>query len=625
MDTGAPHLYRAVRDGPPQPRPGRAPPSASAMRALIDLVRLLRPPERRRLALLALGLALAALFEVVGVASVIPFLTLVGDPSTAGRVPYLVAVRAATGLTDDRTFLMCAGAAALIAILTTSLVNAGLTFATLLFTNLTGYGLARRLLARYIARERLFFARANSAELAKNVLSETDRLVVGVLTPATVIASRAFSALAVTGFLTAYAPRLALILGGGFGGLYVGLYLVMRARLARLGAKAVADNERRYRVVQETFGALTELKLYGRAEAFAAGFDGPARAYARATAASLLTGQLPRFVMESLAFGGVVAVVLFALAQGLDTAGLLPLLGLFAFAGYRMLPAFQNIFLSLSLLRFYLPAVRVVVDDLAGERTPPPRTSEKLPFRSEIRLSGVCFDYEPGRATLSDLDLTLHAHTTIGLVGRTGSGKSTLVGLVLGILTPTAGRIAVDGVVLDEATLPAWQNRVGYVPQDVFLIDGTVSDNIALGIPIEAVDHAAVARAGALAGLDEVVAALPGGYGAGVGERGIRLSGGQRQRLGIARALYHDPDVIVFDEATSALDGETEAAVMAALDALSGKRTLILIAHRLASLERADVVHVLDGGRIVASGPLAAVTPHLSGAGLAAEDRPASP
>lgn len=579
------------------------------MRALIDLVRVLRPRDRRRLALIALGLACAALFEVVGVVSVVPFLTLVGDPAAAGRIPYLAALRDGLGLTDDRTFLLATGAAALVAILTTSVVNAGLTFAQLRFTNLTGYGLARRLLARYIDREPPFFAHANSAELAKNVLSETDRLVVGVLTPTTVIASRSVSALAVVTFLIFYAPRLALILGGGFGGLYVALYLVMRMRLARLGARAVADNERRYRVVQETFGALTELKLYGRAETFAAGFDAPARAYAKATAASLLTGQLPRFVIESLAFGGVIVVVLFALSQGLDTAGLLPLLGLFAFAGYRMLPAFQNIFTSLALLRFYLPAVRVVVDELAEERPPRPRPAARLPFQREIRLTSVGFDHAPGRPTLRDIDLTIPAHTTVGLVGRTGSGKSTLVGLVLGLLTPTAGRITVDGVPLDAETLPAWQNRIGYVPQDVFLIDASVRENIALGIPPEAVDPAAVERAARLAGFHAVALGLDGGYDAGVGERGVRLSGGQRQRLGIARALYHDPDVIVFDEATSALDGETEAAVMGALASLSGTRTIILIAHRLTSLTATDTVHVLDSGRLVASGPLATVMP----------------
>ncbi|MBE7247453.1 MAG: ABC transporter ATP-binding protein, partial [Actinomycetospora chiangmaiensis] len=224
------------------------------MRALINLVRAMRAPDRRRLALIALGLAVAALLEVVGVAAVIPFLTLVGDPSAATRIPYLAQARAFLGLTDARAFLLVAGGAALMAILMTAVVNAGLTYAQLRFTHLAGYGFSRRLLFRYLDRERLFFTQANSAELAKNVLSETDRLVVGALTPATVLASRASSALAVIAFLLAYAPQLALILGGGFGGLYVGIYLVMRARLARLGARTVADNEARFRIVQETFG-----------------------------------------------------------------------------------------------------------------------------------------------------------------------------------------------------------------------------------------------------------------------------------------------------------------------------------------------------------------------------------
>ena len=579
------------------------------MRALIDLWRALRVRDRRRLALIALGLACAALLEVVGVASVIPFLTLVGDPGAAERVPYLARAREALGLVDGRLFLLVTGAAALAAILTTAVVNAGLTYAQLLFTHLTGFRLSRRLLSAYLGRDRLFFARANSAELAKNVLSETDRLVIGVLTPATVLASRATSALAVIAFLVAYAPGLALILGGGFGGLYVAIYLVMRARLARLGSRAVADNEARFRLVQETLSALTELKLYGRAEAFAGRFDAPARAYAVATAASLLTGQMPRFVIEAVAFGGVIAVVLFALGQGLDVAGILPLLGLFAFAGYRLLPAFQNIFTAIAQMRFYLPAVRVVVDELAGERPPAPRGPERLPFAGAIRLEGLGFGYGTGTPALEGIDLTIPVNTTVGLVGRTGSGKSTLAGLILGVLTPESGRITVDGCPLDAASLPAWQNRVGYVPQDVFLIDGTVAQNIALGV--EPPDPDAVERAARLAGAHDFVMDLPGRYAERVGERGARLSGGQRQRLGIARALYHDPDVIVFDEATSALDDETQGVVMRALRALSGRRTLILIAHRLSILEGADAVHVLEAGRLVASGSPAAVLPRL--------------
>ncbi|GJE54760.1 MULTISPECIES: ABC transporter ATP-binding protein [Methylobacterium] len=582
------------------------------MKPLVDLVRVMRPRDRRRLVLLLIGLALAALFEVVGVASVVPFLTLVGDPAAAARIPALAAIRQSLGLVDDHAFLVTTGIAALIAILTTSVVNAALAFTQLLFTNLAGYGFARRLLAVYVDRERMFFAHTNSAELAKNVLSETDRLVVGVLTPTLVIASRGASALAVIVFLILYQPRLALLLGGGFGGLYVLIFLVMRARLARIGARAVVDNERRYRIVQETFGALTELKLYGRAETFSSGFDAPARAYARDSAESLVTGQLPRYVIESLAFGGVIVVVLFALSRGYDTAGLLPLLGLFAFAGYRMLPAFQNIFNSLALIRFYLPAVKVVADELKSERLPEPRGQERLPFSKAIRLSGLGFDYEPGRPTLDGIDLTIPANATIGLVGRTGSGKSTLVGLVLGILTPTRGTIRIDGHALDAASLPAWQNRIGYVPQDVFLIDGTIAENIALGVPADEVDQGAIERAARLAGIHDFVLGLAQGYATGVGERGTRLSGGQRQRIGIARALYHDPDVIVFDEATSALDAETETAVMAALGALAGTRTIIMIAHRLTSLRHADMVHVLEAGRLVTSGPPEIVIPELA-------------
>ena len=575
------------------------------MRALIDLARALTPRERRQLAWITAGLCFAALLEVAGVASVVPFLTLVGDPVAAERLPLLAAARAWLGV-SDRAFLAAAGFAALGAILATSLVNAGLTFAQLRFTNLTGYALSRRLLARYLARDRLFFASRNSAELAKNVLAEADRVVVGVLTPVTTMVARGLAGAAIVAFLVAVEPRLALLLGAGFGGLYVLVYAIVRRHLAQIGAGATRDNERRFAVVAECFGALTELKLYGRVEAFAGRFDGPARGYALANASSLTIGQVPRFAVEALAFGGVIAVVLAALSRGVDPAGLLPLLGLFAFAGYRLLPAFQAVFNALSTLRFHLPIARLIAEELSGQEaeTPPGAAvpTPALPFAREIRFENVAFAYAGDtRPRLENLDLAIPARGRIGLAGRTGAGKSTLVGLLLGLLAPGAGRITVDGVVLEGAAIRAWQARVGYVPQEVFLVDDTVAANIALGVPPEQIDHAAVERAARLAAAHEFVAALPRGYATPVGERGGRLSGGQRQRLGIARALYHDPDVLVLDEATSALDAETEAAVVAALDALAATRTVVMIAHRPAALARADVIHVLKDGRLARS------------------------
>jgi ABC-type bacteriocin/lantibiotic exporter with double-glycine peptidase domain len=274
---------------------------------------------------------------------------------------------------------------------------------------------------------------------------------------------------------------------------------------------------------------------------------------------------------------------------------------------------------AISSIRFYRPAVRIVVDAVSGEDEPLAgvnRTSAPVPFSRAIELRDVSISLsDSGRATLRSINLDIEANTTVGLVGKTGCGKSTLAGVITGLLRPTSGTVSVDGRVLGEESLPDWQRHIGYVPQEIVLTDDTVRANIALGVPEGAIDHRAVERAARIAGIHAFIEAeLPGGYEGRVGERGARISGGQRQRIGIARALYHDPDVIVFDEATSALDNETEQAVMKAIEELAGTRTIIMIAHRLTTLRRADVVHLMDEGRVIASGRLDDIAPRLGDA-----------
>jgi ABC-type multidrug transport system fused ATPase/permease subunit len=397
------------------------------------------------------------------------------------------------------------------------------------------------------------------------------------------------------------------------------IYLFMRHRLNRLGESAVRGNEQRFQVVSEAFGTLDELKLYGRVADFARRYDAPGRAFAWANALSMVISQTPRFVLEPLAFGSIVVIVLFALWSGGNIAAVLPVAGLFAYAGYRLMPAFQNIFVATSSIRFYRPAVRIVVDAVSGEEEAPlrdERTSAVIPFSHAIELRDLSIALsDSGRATLRSISLDIHAHTMVGLVGKTGCGKSTLVGVITGLLRPTSGTVSIDGRLLDEESLPGWQRHIGYVPQEIVLTDDTVSANIALGVPEEKIDRQAVERAARIAGIHAFIEAeLPGGYDGRVGERGARISGGQRQRIGIARALYHDPDVIIFDEATSALDNETEQAVMKAIEELAGTRTIIMIAHRLTTLRRADVIHLMDEGRIIESGRLADIAPRLGDA-----------
>jgi ABC-type bacteriocin/lantibiotic exporter with double-glycine peptidase domain len=590
------------------------------MRHFIALFRLLEPVQRRRLGLILFGITMAAIIDAAGVASIAPFLALVANSGSPAVMGALGGLRSFIGVTDATSFMILVGLLSLAVIVTSSLLNAWVTWAQLRFTYNIGFTVSRRLLASYLAKDQVVLLSRNSAEMGKNILSEVDRLVGSALLPAITLVSRIALAVCIVLILLVIEPVLALMLAVVLGSVYIVIYLVIKRRLANVGEVAMEGNKARFQAVAEVFAALRELRLYGRVSNFVRRFDAPALAYANAHAAALCIGQMPKFILEPLAFGSVILIVVYQIQSGGNLATAMPMIGLFAFAGYRLMPAFQNIFLAFSTLRFYLPVLEVVLTDLQGspDRSDDGRAPERAPFAGELVLRDVAFSYGNGADVLDAINLAIKAKSSVGLIGRTGSGKTTLVSLILGLLSPTSGSIRVDGVLLQGATLIAWQRRIGYVPQDVFLTDDTIAANIALGIPQGEIDQAAVVRAARLANIHDFIAGLPGGYGTPVGERGARLSGGQRQRIGIARALYHDPDVVVFDEATSGLDTETEEAVMAAIDRLAGERTLIIIAHRPGALRRANVVHLVERGRIAASGTLKDLQPLLDLEGTAA-------
>lgn len=577
------------------------------MQQFFELLGFLRPADRRRLWFILFGILVAAIIDAVGVASVVPFLALIANSGSPMMMNALSKLRTFVGVTDHRGFVILIGILSLGIIVLSSVLNACVAWAQVHFTNRAGFTISRRLLDAYLAQGQLALLSRNSTEMGKNILSEVDRLVSSAFTPAITLVSRTAATVCIIGFLMFVEPVLTPLLALLFGGVYVGIYALMLRRLRRIGEAAMHGNEVRFKVVNEAFAALRELRLYGRVHTFIRRFDEPALAFARANASGLIIGQAPKFILEPMAFAGVVLTVIYTMRSGGELSAVLPLIGVFAFAGYRLIPAFQNIFMAFSTVRFYLPAAKVIVQDINGS-TPVDDTDAPAfagpRLSCEISLQNVSFGFRDSVSVLKHIDLEIKAHSTVGLIGRTGSGKTTLLSLILGLLVPTSGGITVDGRPLAGSTRIAWQRGIGYVPQDVFLTDDTVAANIALGVPSEAVDLAAVERAAQLANLHEFILTLPAGYKTVVGERGSQLSGGQRQRIGIARALYHDPQVIVFDEATSSLDTETEANFLQAVDGLSGKRTIIIVAHRGSTLRRADVVHMLENGRIIASGPV---------------------
>ena len=376
--------------------------------------------------------------------------------------------------------------------------------------------------------------------------------------------------------------------------------------LEELGTDRREANRERFRIAQEALGGIKEVKVLGLEEAYAERFYGPSRRLAQHMASLQLIGELPRYALEALGFGGMLLFLFLLLVTSDGEVGtILPVLGAFAVAALRLLPAVQLLFRDSAQMRFHQPALETLFEEL-HEATPPgplPAEGRTLPLRRELALRDVTYRY-PGAARdgLSGVRLTVRARTSCGFVGPTGAGKTTLIDIVLGLLPPASGALTVDGVTVDRTNVRAWQRSIGYVQQSVHLVDDTIAANIGFGEPSGVADRAAVERAARLASLHDFVAGLPEGYDTEIGERGVRLSGGQRQRIAIARALYRDPDVIVFDEATSALDPATEKAVMDAIGALDGQKTIIIVTHRLSTVERCDRIFVMQGGRLVEEG-----------------------
>jgi ABC-type multidrug transport system fused ATPase/permease subunit len=353
--------------------------------------------------------------------------------------------------------------------------------------------------------------------------------------------------------------------------------------------------------LRQGLGGAKDVKLLGREATFLDAFQTHNVRSAQVNQYQAMTQMLPRLWLELLAVAGLATLVVAMLAQGREMTAVMPTLGLFAAAAFRLMPSVNRVLNSLQVLRYCMPVVDVLHEELKLAPPEPPTRSGKSPsLMSEIRLDDVEFTYPTGATpALSGVSLAVRKGESVGFVGPSGSGKSTLVDIVLGLLTPDTGTVLVDGADI-QGDLRAWQDQIGYVPQSIYLTDDTLRRNVAFGLPDDAIDEAAVRRAIRAAQLEEFVASLPLGFDTLVGEQGVRLSGGQRQRIGIARALYHDPAVLVLDEATSALDTATEKGVIEAVTALHGRKTVLIVAHRLSTVAHCDRLFRLEQGRVVA-------------------------
>jgi ATP-binding cassette, subfamily B, bacterial PglK len=573
------------------------------------ILELLNPRERRNFYLLT-GLALVAgLFEMVGVALILPFLAVVTDPEVVHTNVILSSIYTTLGFTSNRGFLVFLGLAVLGFVVFSLFVRLASIFTIARFSNMRAYSLSRQLVANYLHQPYAWFLNRNSASLGTVILSLVDQVVQGGLIPVMRIFAHLAVVMALLVLLVLVEPVVALLSAAVFGGSYIAIFLFARRTLIRLGRVMLESDHARYKVTHESMTGIKDVKVRGLENVFLQQFQDPSRRMASARSLALVIAEMPRYLLETVAIGGTVVFILVLLTwQGATLLEILPMLGVFAVAGVRMFPALQGLYREVGTLKVTQPIIDELHADMMSTRGTAARQTRgqegSLPLHTRLELDHVSYAYPNSeQSALADLSLDIDARHTVGIVGGTGAGKTTLIDIILGLLSPQAGEIRVDGVAVTPENLRAWQRNIGYVPQQIFLTDDTVTANIAFGIPPDEVDMAAVERAARVAELhDFVTSELPLGYQTTVGEQGVRLSGGQRQRIGIARALYHDPDVLILDEATSALDNLTERAVMDAVHNLGNAKTIIMIAHRLTTVRNCDKILMMEGGRIVGTG-----------------------
>ena len=579
------------------------------MNKLKKILFFLTPSERKHGILLLVIMIIMALLDMIGVASILPFVNVLTNPDlikTNNFLNYMFEISKIFGVTSNKEFLFFLGVLVFFFLIISLIFKAFVVYIQELFVKMRVYSISKRLTEGYLNQPYSWYLNRNSADLSKSILSEVGTAVAGGLSPIMELISKGMVVIALLTLLIIYDPILSITIGFFIGTIYGFIYTFLRNFLSKIGKERLNANKQRFTSISEAFGAFKEVKVGGLEKTYIERFSKSAYTFARHQASSAIIGQLPRFAIEGLVFGGMILVILYLISQIGDFSATIPIIALYAFAGYRLMPAIQQIYVSFTQLRFIGPSLDLIYEDVKNlKRSIPGQDNDKIQFSESITLKEINFSYPNSsrRTILNNININIKANTTVGLVGSTGSGKTTIVDIILGLLDAQKGTLEVDGKIITKNNCRAWQKSIGYVPQNIYLADDTVAANIAFGIDSNKIDEKAVKSAAKIANLDEfVLNELPKQYETNIGDQGIKLSGGQRQRIGIARALYHNPDLLILDEATSALDNLNEKIVMDAINTLDKKITIILIAHRLNTLKKCHNIFVLDKGSMVGQG-----------------------
>lgn len=564
-------------------------------------------PSKRRASVILLGFILVGtLLEILGIGLLLPVMVLLVEDNLATSYPVLQPVLNFLGNPSHEVQIQIVMLVLVGVYLIKNLYLAFLAWQQARFSVGLLEELSQRLFTIYIHQPYTFHLQRNSAQLIRNITSEVGQFIAYALNPVLMLTAEILVLLGIVTLLLLVEPLGALIVFLVLLTASWAFYRSTRTRITKWGEKRQYHDGQRIQHLHQGLGGVKDVKLLGREASFLMHFYEHNSKSAQMAQFLEILQKLPRLWLELLAVVGLALLVLIMLAQGREVSSIVPTMGLFAIAAFRMMPSVNRILKAIQSLRYGLPAINRLHEDFQLSDPKPVSVSKNANTRTELQkeicLTDITYNYpDTENSALVKVTIKIQQGDSIGFIGPSGSGKSTMIDVILGLLAPDVGQVIIDGQDIQQ-NLRAWQDQIGYVPQSIYLTDDTLRHNIAFGLSEEQIDDVAVNLAIQAAQLDEFVASLADGMETFVGERGIRLSGGQRQRIGIARALYHDPNVLVLDEATSALDTETEKGVMQSVMDLHGKKTIIIVAHRLSTVEDCDRLYRLEHGRVVEEG-----------------------
>ncbi|MBP3193847.1 ABC transporter ATP-binding protein [Natronogracilivirga saccharolytica] len=576
--------------------------------ALRKIIYLLPKGDPVKLVILFFMMMFAALLEVAGIGMIPAFVSIVADPDRVLQYEPVERIFASLNITTSRELLIWGGGALIVIFVVKNLYMIAYFYIQARFVYKRNYTISRELMTSYMQAPYTFHLQRNTAELLRNSTQEVRMIVKQVLKPVLELSKELVMVLSIILFLVIMEPVISLIVFLVMGSTVGSFLLLTQKKMKKYGREEQKMRREMIKSVNQGLGGIKDARVLNREDEFINVFRKASLRSSRLMTVHQFLAKIPKPVVETLAVVGIMLIAVTMVIQGRPITAIIPIMALFAMATVRLMPAVQQITSILTRLRYNIVSVDPVYNDmvelaeyrkiLSADRD----RKERFLLKNNIEIKDVHYHYpESDEQALNGVSFIIPRGKAVAFTGSSGAGKTTVVDLLLGLLEPQSGSVLVDGKDIND-NLSAWQRNIGYIPQFIYLADETLRQNIAFGLPGDKIDDKQVWKAVRLAQLEDLVHRLPHGLDTIIGERGTRLSGGQRQRVGIARALYHDPQVLVMDEATSALDNITEKQIIKAIEELKGERTIIMIAHRLTTVMNCDILYLMDAGKIVKQG-----------------------